>query len=113
MSRFYVRPEDKRGDEIFVGGGEAHHILDVMRLKPGDPVTAFDGTGNEYKGVIRRSDKKSLVIKIEGSSASSPAKGYNVTLAQAIPKKEMGRMVMISALKYMLTNRPRELGSLA
>ena len=88
MSRFYIRPGDKRDDKIYVGGKEAHHILDVMRLNVGDHVTAFDGVGGQYRGVIQEAGKKSLVIKINETEIMEPAKGHSITLAQAIPRKD-------------------------
>ncbi len=87
MSRFYVKPEDIRENEIRVSGPEAHHILDVMRLKKGDSVVTFDGLGTEYTGVISDVVKKSLVIAIEKSQKQPPLSG-NITIAQAIPKSE-------------------------
>ena len=87
MSRFYIKPEDIRGDDIYIGGDEAHHILDVMRLKRGDRVIAFDGLGNEYNGLISEAKRKSLVISIQ-SRREQPALKAKITLAQAIPRSE-------------------------
>ena len=87
MSRFYVKPEDIKENEIHVGGPEAHHILDVMRLKKGDRVVVFDGLGTEYTGVITEIIKKSLVVTIEKKEKQFP-KASNITIAQAIPKSE-------------------------
>ncbi|MFH1753793.1 MAG: 16S rRNA (uracil(1498)-N(3))-methyltransferase [Candidatus Omnitrophota bacterium] len=112
MSRFYINPGDKKGDRIHVGGKEAHHILDVMRLKVGDPVTAFDGAGGQYKGVIDEVGNKSLVIKIIESLVDKSSKGYSLTLAQAIPRKEKVDYIIQKAAELgvdsvipMITNR--------
>lgn len=88
MSRFYIKPDNVKKDRIYVGGEEAHHILDVMRLKKGDRVIAFDGIKNEYFGVIEDISKKSLVIKIEKIKESEAQKNYRITLAQAVPKMD-------------------------
>lgn len=88
MSRFYIRPDSIKNDRIYVDGREAHHILDVMRLKKGDRIVAFDGTGKEYFGIIEDISKKSLIIKIEEEKESKTKRSYKITLAQAIPKMD-------------------------
>lgn len=88
MSRFFVPAESVRGGRILVTGKEAHHILDVMRLKESDKVVTFDGMGNEYTGFIKKADRKTLLIEITETHASSAKSGLNITLIQAIPKKE-------------------------
>lgn len=87
MSRFFVRPQDVKGDEILVSKEEAHHIVDVMRMSEGDKITAFDGTGKEYVGEIVAASKNNLKIKIEKINTVSPENKIRVTLAQAIPKR--------------------------
>lgn len=88
MSRFFVPRESVKADTIIVTGKEAHHILDVMRLKQSDPVVTFDGTGNEYVGFIKKIDRKSLLIGITETRAPLTKNALSVTLIQAIPKKE-------------------------
>jgi 16S rRNA (uracil1498-N3)-methyltransferase len=73
---------------IYVGGEEAHHIANVMRLKAGDSVLTFDGTGSEYSGVIRSVGKRELVIDITATRRSAAPRRPAVTLIQAVPKKE-------------------------
>jgi len=87
MSRFYVKPEDVKGNEILVSEEEVHHIIDVMRLSSGDEVVAFDGTGKEYIGKISNVSKASLKIKIEKINKPKLKSKPYVTLAQALPKK--------------------------
>jgi 16S rRNA (uracil1498-N3)-methyltransferase len=88
VSRFYIKPNSKKGDKIYVDGEEAHHILDVMRLQKGERVTAFDGTGKEYTGTIKDVVKKGVTIEVEETKEISTSKDYNITLAQSIPRKE-------------------------
>src|SRR3989338_9834284 len=64
MSRFFVPRESIKGNAILISGPEAHHMLDVMRLKKGEEVTAFDGEGKEYKGVIKEIKEKTLAVEI-------------------------------------------------
>jgi len=88
VSRFYVPKEFIKEERIFISGDEAHHILDVMRLKVSDEVLTFDGAGNEYAGYIKEIGRGSLVVEITKTSRAGPAGRARVTLIQAIPKKE-------------------------
>ncbi len=86
MPRFYVRPECVRKNKIYVDGAEAHHILDVMRLKKGKAIIAFDGTGREYLGTIEGISGKGLTIAVEKTKDTASQNKYRITLAQAIPR---------------------------
>jgi 16S rRNA (uracil1498-N3)-methyltransferase len=97
MSRFYVEPDSVKGDRIYVGKKEAHHILDVMRLKKGDGVTAFDGTAREYSGVIEDDAKRGLIIKIESVRELKRERNYRLVLAQALPKANKMEVIIQKA----------------
>ena len=87
MSRFFVPKEFVKANSIYITGLEAHHILDVMRLKVLDEVVVFDGTGKEYTGIVKAADRKSLEVQIKSVRESSVGRGLLITLMQAIPKK--------------------------
>ena len=89
MSRFYVPRENVGDKEITIEGREAHHILDVMRMKEGEEVVVFDGTGNEYSGFIKEADARARKLAVEIVRTRKPVPGSvpEITIAQAIPKK--------------------------
>lgn len=88
--RFYVSPEfifpDKNIIEI-KDISEVHHIRDVMRLKKGDIVNAFDGEAREFSCSIEEIKKEAVVMKIEKALPARPGAVFNITLYQAAPKK--------------------------
>jgi 16S rRNA (uracil1498-N3)-methyltransferase len=89
MSRFFVSKDCVKANSIYITGLEAHHILDVMRLKVSDEVVVFDGTGREYTGIVRSADRKSLEVSINSTRESScRERGPLTTLVQAITKKD-------------------------
>lgn len=87
MSRFYVPPENIRGGKIYAGKEESRHIASVMRLKPGDEVTVFDGSGKEYIGRIESVKDKNVIIDIEKTCASGAKPAVMISLAQVLIKK--------------------------
>jgi len=88
MSRFFVPKEFIKGNSIYITGVEAHHILDVMRLKVSDEVVVFDGTGTEYAGIVKAADRRSLEVLIKSRRVSSAGRTPSITLVQAITKKD-------------------------
>lgn len=88
MSRFFIPKGSVKGNNIHINGDEAHHILDVMRLKVLDKVVTFDGTGKEYVGFIKDAGKKSLVVEVVETRLPLTKEYSRVTLMQAIPKKD-------------------------
>ncbi len=88
MSRFYAPKENIKGDLVYIEGREARHILNVMRLGESDKVVVFDGTGKEYTGFIKQAKTKSLVVEIITMKTPKAECLPEITLAQAIPKKE-------------------------
>jgi len=87
MSRFYVKPSDIKNNNIHISGEEAHHVLDVMRLKKGDSIAAFDGEGKEFEGVIKEVKKSEVIMEIIKTRTLDTQEAIHITLAQAIPKK--------------------------
>ena len=49
MRRFYLASDNLNRDRISISGEEARHIAVVLRLKPGDVISVFDGSGYEYQ----------------------------------------------------------------
>jgi len=94
MSRFYVSKDQVEGNSILITGKEAHHILNVMRLKRLDKVAAFDGTGKEYTGFISQIGSRTITVEIVETRVPPNLMAVRTTLMQAIPKKEkMGYIV--------------------
>lgn len=85
MHRFYLPPENCRGDSLRLDGREAHHALHVLRLRRGDSVTVLDGVGGEYLCNVAIAAKDSLTLTVN-ERKSSPAPRCPVTLFVAVPK---------------------------
>ena len=45
MRYFFIEPSLVTGPVVSITGAEVHHIKNVLRLKPGDGLKLFDGTG--------------------------------------------------------------------
>jgi 16S rRNA (uracil1498-N3)-methyltransferase len=85
MHRFHLPPERARSATISLTGAQAHHLAHVLRGKPGDRVTVFDGAGLEAICTVQRIEKSAVTLKVL-QRASTPRLPYQITLAQAVPK---------------------------
>lgn len=47
-----------------VEGAQAHYLVVVMRIKPGDPVKLFDGESGEWLGVASSVGKRDLLLDV-------------------------------------------------
>lgn len=88
MHRFYLPPENCRGDSLRLDGREAHHALHVLRLKRRERVTVLDGVGNEFLCDVENASKDSLTLAVK-EKKFHPASACSLTLIVAIPKGKL------------------------
>ena len=67
-----------------ITGSEAHHIKTVLRLKPGDGLKLFDGTGYEYDGLIVNVSAKSVAVEIRRRIKAAASGRARIVVAQAL-----------------------------
>jgi 16S rRNA (uracil1498-N3)-methyltransferase len=88
MPRFYVpHPKIEKG-KLKVEGQSVRHIRNVLRLKKGDEMTVFDGSGKEYEGTIVGESSSSVIMAIQEVLPSKTESPLEVTLAQSLLKGE-------------------------
>jgi len=97
MSRFYVSPDSVKDRKIYVEKEESHHIIDVMRLRKGDSVTVFDGTGKEYDGELSSIKNGRVIIEVWKVKMVDRKHLVNISLAQSIPKKDAMDLIVQKA----------------
>jgi 16S rRNA (uracil1498-N3)-methyltransferase len=98
--RFYCGPiQANPGAVVVLSGSEAHHLLHVMRAKPGDRVVLFDGQGREYRVELlsgKKAEAQLRVIQVEEVSRELPGR---LILACALPKGERQRWLVEKAVE--------------
>ena len=94
MRLFYIEPAAITGQRVKIGGSEAHHIKNVLRLKINDRLRLIDGTGWEYAAVIKRMDAEKVEVEIQHKIRSGIRPGAQIYVAQAFLKdKKMDTLV--------------------
>ena len=84
MHRFFV----SSFQQPVLSAEEIHHATQVLRVKPGDTVNVFDGCGHEAQCRMDAAGKLTILTQ-----SSAPPLPCRITLAQAIPKKNMDLIV--------------------
>jgi 16S rRNA (uracil1498-N3)-methyltransferase len=96
MHRFYLPPENCKGDELFLAGREAHHALHVVRVRRGQSITVLDGIGHELLCDVQQSDRDKIRLCVRERKAAAPLP-CRVTLLQAIPKGKLFEAIVQKA----------------
>lgn len=95
--RFYAPPKkfNSHSRTMKLEADEARHLRDVLRLKPGDQVYVFDGTGKEFKCTIESSRRDvALLNVIEEVTPARPESPLQLTLAVAFLKSDKFDLVV-------------------
>jgi 16S rRNA (uracil1498-N3)-methyltransferase len=59
-------------DEVTVTDADAHHLSRVRRLRPGEPITAADGTGAWRRYIVASTTRATLVLHADGEQRVEP-----------------------------------------
>lgn len=81
---FYTDPENITDDTLTICGGEANHLIKVMRMKKGDVIEVVNGSGAMYRCVIEAVQKGIAVCKIYQSALAFGEPWHFVTLAAGL-----------------------------
>jgi 16S rRNA (uracil1498-N3)-methyltransferase len=85
MHRFYLPPNQTRGDSLVLKDEEAHHALNVLRLQPGERVAVLDGAGVELMCEFRGGSRHEAQLVVRQRNTLPPL-AAKITLLQAVPK---------------------------
>jgi 16S rRNA (uracil1498-N3)-methyltransferase len=103
MSDRYYSSKPIAGDRAVLAGPEAHHFLHVMRGKPGDQITLFDGTGVEYLAQALRCTRSEVELTVLARQSIDRELGFPLTLAVALPKGERQKWLVEKAVELGVT----------
>lgn len=63
----------------------AHHALKVLRMKDGDPLVLFDGTGGEWRATLKLGAGRAARARLGEFLAVERESPLSITLVQALP----------------------------
>ncbi|HEY4747010.1 MAG TPA: 16S rRNA (uracil(1498)-N(3))-methyltransferase, partial [Steroidobacteraceae bacterium] len=112
LTRVYVDAPLAAGTRITLEGGAARHLTRVLRLRVGEALTLFNGSGGEYAASIEQSQGGRVAVAIDGQRAIERESPLALTLAQGVSRGERMDLVVqkatelgVSGLVPVLTER--------
>ncbi len=96
LPRFYL-PANFDIGTAKLSGSEAHHLMNVLRLKKGDQVCLFDGNGCHATAEITEFSRSDLTLRILEVEKTEAEALDSLTLATAVPKSERFRWLVEKA----------------
>jgi 16S rRNA (uracil1498-N3)-methyltransferase len=88
MHRFYLPPEQTKVRPFVLTGGEAHHAIQVLRLRRGDEGAILNGAGGEFLCSVSEVAKSTVSMDVI-SEKQHPPRLCEIALLQAIPKGKL------------------------
>lgn len=85
MPRFFVDAAPV-GDRLTITGEDAHHIVRVLRMKPGERLTVCDGAGVDYDCELLGAAGAEAACRILGQTPSIGEPSVRITLFMGLPK---------------------------
>lgn len=76
------------GAQFALDDDAAQHVGRALRLRVGNTVVVFDGTGGEYDAVIQRVDRDRVDVKVGSFRPEAPAPALAVGLVQGLPEAD-------------------------
>lgn len=83
-------------------GDEARHLSQVLRIKPGETITVFDGYGRRAAAEVLSTSRDQVSLKL-GVAQCPPPPLPAITLAQAIPKGKNMDLIVQKAVELGIT----------
>lgn len=83
--RFFTAGVRHAGATVEIGGSDAHKIVRVLRLRPGDPIEIVDSGGSLYPATIVSAGAV-VTATLGAAAAAAPETVLRVDVAQAVPK---------------------------
>jgi 16S rRNA (uracil1498-N3)-methyltransferase len=66
----------------------ARHVAQVLRMRQGELLTLFNGTGGEYDALIEAIDRRTVRVRVENFREVERESGLSLILAQCVSKGE-------------------------
>ena len=85
-ARFHVPAARTTGEIVELPDDEATHVSRVLRLKRGDAVRIFNGSGLEFDAMIAATGKRGVTVRIGNPRTPAAETRIAVTMAQAVLK---------------------------
>jgi 16S rRNA (uracil1498-N3)-methyltransferase len=103
LTRVYVDGPLAAGTQITLSGNAASHVTRVLRLRPGQPLTLFNGRGGEHVASVDQAHGGEVTVSVTEHAAIERESPFPLTLAQGISRGERMDLVVQKATELGVT----------
>jgi 16S rRNA (uracil1498-N3)-methyltransferase len=96
--RFFV-DHPIAGERAVLAGPEAHHLIHVMRAKPGTRVVLFDGSGAEFTAEVRQLRRSEVELAVLDRQPVDRELPLRLVLGVALPKGDRQKWLVEKAVE--------------
>lgn len=86
MTRIYVDQPLQTGATLELPDNAARHVAQVLRMRPGQALTLFNGHGGEYAAELREAAKRKVLVEMGAFDPVERESRLQVHLAQCVSK---------------------------
>lgn len=95
MSKFFVKTEQIKNNNIIINGDDVNHIINVLRMKKGDEIQVCNQEiGDNYNAQITQFTKNEVDCEIIERINKTTESNVNITLFQGLPKFEKMELII-------------------
>lgn len=91
------------GAERILPAQAGEHVARVLRMAAGDPLTLFNGDGNDYPATILALGKREVAVRVDGCHALANESPLPLTLAQGVARGEKMDLIVQKATELGVT----------
>lgn len=85
LRRFFVPPDQIKSRTAQLNSDQLHHLIHVLRVRPGETVEVFDGEGHCFAGRVERQEGEIRIASLEAIESISESP-ITIVLAMALCK---------------------------
>lgn len=99
VPRVYVPEPLNAATGVRIEGDKAHHLRNVLRLRPGDAAILFDGGGGEYEARVTAVERGAIALAISARREVRRESPLRLELAQAIARGDRMDFALAKAVE--------------
>ena len=88
IPRLYIPGAAASGEVITAAGQAAHHVIQVLRLRPGAAVRLFNGNGPEWEAILLEGNRSRIRLEVGAAVETISEPSLSITLAQGIARND-------------------------
>ncbi|HVE44843.1 MAG TPA: 16S rRNA (uracil(1498)-N(3))-methyltransferase [Gammaproteobacteria bacterium] len=98
-TRVYQPIDTRSGEHVLLDARASHHLIHVLRIKPGDTITLFNGEGLVCEACIKQIMKKQVQVEVQHCMKEDVKPCLTLTLAQGIARGDKMDFIIQKAVE--------------